>query len=79
MMTEFSKIRSKLRFFIGDVRDYSRLNLAMRDVDVVVFHAAALKNIPLAEYNPLRLLKQIFFGAQNVITPLLKIMLKCSS
>ena len=59
MMTEFSKIRSKLRFFIGDVRDYSRLNLAMRDVDVV-FHAAALKNVPLAEYNPLRLLKQIF-------------------
>ena len=35
MMTKFSKIGSKLRFFIGDVRDYSRLNLAMRDVDIV--------------------------------------------
>ena len=66
MMTEFSKIRSKLRFFIGDVRDYSRLNLAMRDVDVV-FHAAALKNVPLAEYNPFEAIKTNIFGAQNVI------------
>ena len=66
MMTEFSKIRSKLRFFIGDVRDYSRLNLAMRDVDIV-FHAAALKNVPLAEYNPFAAIKTNIFGAQNVI------------
>ena len=66
MMTEFSKIRSKLRFFIGDVRDYSRLNLAMRDVDIV-FHAAALKNVPLAEYNPFEAIKTNIFGAQNVI------------
>ena len=51
MMAEFSKIKSILRFFIGDVRDYPRLNLATRNVDVV-FHAAALKNVPLAEYNP---------------------------
>ena len=40
-----------LRFFIGDVRDQSRLEMAMRDVDYVV-HAAALKHIPAAEYNP---------------------------
>ena len=66
MMTEFTKIRSKLRFFIGDVRDYSRLNLAMRDVDIV-FHAAALKNVPLAEYNPFEAIKTNIFGAQNVI------------
>ncbi len=66
MMTEFSKIKSKLIFFICDVRDYSRLNLAMRDVDIV-FHAAALKNVPLAEYNPFEAIKTNIFGAQNVI------------
>ena len=66
MMTEFSKIKPILRFFIGDVRDYSRLNLAMRDVDVV-FHAAALKNVPLAEYNPFEAIKTNIFGAQNVV------------
>jgi len=66
MMTRFSKIKPILRFFIGDVRDYSRLNLAMRDVDIV-FHAAALKNVPLAEYNPFEAIKTNIFGAQNVI------------
>ena len=66
MMTEFSKIKPILRFFIGDVRDYSRLNLAMRDVDIV-FHAAALKNVPLAEYNPFEAIKTNIFGAQNVV------------
>jgi UDP-N-acetylglucosamine 4,6-dehydratase len=48
---EFPDRFSLLRFFIGDVRDLSRLELAMRDVDVVV-HAAALKIVPTAEYNP---------------------------
>ena len=66
MMTEFSKIKPILRFFIGDVRDYSRLNLAMQDVDIV-FHAAALKNVPLAEYNPFEAIKTNIFGAQNVV------------
>jgi len=66
MMTRFSKIKPILRFFIGDVRDYSRLNLAMRDVDIV-FHAAALKNVPLAEYNPFEAIKTNIFGAQNVV------------
>ena len=56
----------KLRFFIGDVRDLSRLNLAMQDVDYVV-HAAALKHVPIAEYNPMEAVKTNIIGAENVI------------
>ncbi len=55
-----------LRFFIGDVRDKERLNLAMRDVDIVV-HAAAMKQIPASEYNPTECIKTNIYGAQNVI------------
>ncbi len=55
-----------LRFFIGDVRDYSRLKLAMKGVNIV-FHAAALKNVPLAEYNPFEAVKTNILGAQNII------------
>lgn len=55
-----------LRFFIGDVRDYHRLNLAMQDVDFVI-HAAALKQVPTAEYNPMECIKTNINGAQNVI------------
>ena len=55
-----------LRFFIGDVRDQSRLELAMRDVDYVV-HAAALKQIPAAEYNPFECIHTNVLGAQNVV------------
>ena len=43
--------RSRVRYFIGDVRDVERLEMAMRDVDYVI-HAAALKHVPTAEYNP---------------------------
>src|SRR5262245_26356021 len=43
---------SRLRFFIGDVRDLERLTMAMREVDLVV-HAAAMKHVPIAEYNPM--------------------------
>lgn len=57
---------STMRFFIGDVRDLSRLRMAMRGVDIVV-HAAALKQIPVAEYNPMECIKTNVFGAQNVI------------
>ena len=57
---------SKLRFFIGDVRDYERLNFAMKDVDYVL-HAAALKQVVAAEYNPIECLKTNVFGAENVI------------
>ena len=55
-----------LRFFIGDVRDAKRLCHAMRDVDYVV-HAAALKQVPAAEYNPMECIKTNVYGAENVI------------
>ena len=56
----------RLRWFIGDVRDYQRLYRALHDVDVVV-HAAALKQVPAAEYNPFEAVKTNIHGAQNVI------------
>ena len=55
-----------VRFFIGDVRDESRLNLAFKGVDFVI-HAAALKQIPAAEYNPQECIKTNIGGANNVI------------
>ncbi|MCB1772754.1 MAG: UDP-N-acetylglucosamine 4,6-dehydratase (inverting) [Gammaproteobacteria bacterium] len=55
-----------MRYFIGDVRDGSRLKEAMREIDFVV-HAAALKHVPAAEYNPMECIKTNIHGAQNVI------------
>jgi len=55
-----------MRYFIGDVRDLERLKFAMRDVDYVV-HAAALKQVPAAEYNPMECIKTNVHGADNVI------------
>jgi UDP-N-acetylglucosamine 4,6-dehydratase len=55
-----------LRYFIGDVRDRDRLELALRDVDYVV-HAAALKQVPTAEYNPFECIRTNVFGAENVV------------
>lgn len=55
-----------MRYFIGDVRDYERLKMAMYQVDYVV-HAAALKQVPAAEYNPMECIKTNVGGAQNVI------------
>ncbi len=55
-----------MRYFLGDVRDVERLVQAMRDVDYVV-HAAALKQVPAAEYNPMECIKTNIHGAQNVI------------
>ncbi|MEA1920791.1 MAG: UDP-N-acetylglucosamine 4,6-dehydratase (inverting) [Campylobacterota bacterium] len=60
-----------MRYFIGDVRDYSRLDKAMNGVDFVV-HAAALKHVPIAEYNPMECIKTNVDGAQNVIDACLK-------
>lgn len=60
-----------LRYFIGDVRDEARLDMAMRGVDVVV-HAAALKHVPIAEYNPFECIKTNVIGAQNVVTAAIK-------
>tara|TARA_B110000858_G_C17754195_1_gene451249 strand:+ start:1 stop:1014 length:1014 start_codon:yes stop_codon:yes gene_type:complete len=62
----FKKYLKVLRFFIGDVRDVDRLKLAMRGVDFVV-HAAALKHVPSAEYNPTECIKTNIYGAENVI------------
>jgi UDP-N-acetylglucosamine 4,6-dehydratase len=55
-----------LRFLIGDVRDKERLNLALKGVDYV-FHAAALKQVPAAEYNPMECIKTNIIGANNII------------
>ena len=58
----FQKHSKRLRYFIGDVRDEDRIKLALRDVDYVV-HAAALKQIPAAEYNPMECVKTNILGA----------------
>jgi UDP-N-acetylglucosamine 4,6-dehydratase len=55
-----------LRYFIGDIRDKQRLSFAFEDVDIVV-HAAALKQVPAAEYNPFECIKTNIIGAQNII------------
>ena len=55
-----------MRFFIGDVRDRDRLDLAMRDIDYVI-HAAALKQVPTAEYNPFECIRTNVFGAENIV------------
>ena len=55
-----------MRYFLGDVRDAQRLRQAMRDVDFVI-HAAALKQVPAAEYNPMECIKTNIQGAENVI------------
>lgn len=56
----------RLRFFIGDVRDKERLSRALEDVNIVI-HAAALKHVPIAEYNPFEAVKTNVYGAQNLI------------
>jgi UDP-N-acetylglucosamine 4,6-dehydratase len=67
MEQQFPKDRyPALRFFIGDVRDSNRLSRAMEGIDTVV-HAAALKQVPAAEYNPFEFIKTNIMGAQNVI------------
>ena len=64
MAQEFTE--PEMRFFIGDVRDLNRLMTAFEGVDYVV-HAAALKHVPIAEYNPLECIKTNIHGAENVI------------
>ena len=60
------KYQNKMRFFLGDVRDKKRLMAALNGVDFVV-HAAALKQVPAAEYNPFEFIKTNVIGAQNLI------------
>jgi UDP-N-acetylglucosamine 4,6-dehydratase len=64
MAQEFTD--SCMRFFLGDVRDRDRLTLAMRGVDYVI-HAAALKQVPAAEYNPMECVNTNIHGAENVV------------
>lgn len=66
MRKEFSNYDSRLRFFIGDVRDRDRLKRAFNNVDIVI-HAAALKHVPIVEYNPLEAVKTNIHGAENII------------
>ena len=67
MSQEFSPAKHKaLRYFIGDIRDEDRLRRALEGVEVVV-HAAALKQVPAAEYNPFECIKTNVLGAQNMI------------
>ncbi len=62
---------SCLRFFIGDVRDESRLDFAFRGVDIII-HAAALKQVVAAEYNPFEAVKTNIIGAQNIVSVAIK-------
>lgn len=66
MANDFKEYQEKLRFFIGDVRDLSRMKRAFKDVDYVI-HAAAMKQVPACEYNPNEAIKTNIEGAQNVI------------
>ncbi len=58
--------KNKLRFFIGDVRDESRLDMALSNIDFVI-HAAALKHVPIAEYNPFECIHTNVLGVENVV------------
>jgi len=58
--------QKRMRFFIGDVRDLNRLTMSFRDVDIVI-HAAALKQVPAAEYNPFEFVATNILGAENVV------------
>ena len=71
LQTMGPELFDRLRFFIGDVRDASRLELAMRDVDFVM-HAAALKIVPTAEYNPFECILTNVHGAENVVKAALR-------
>ena len=55
-----------LRFFLGDIRDFDRLKVAFQNVDYVI-HAAALKHVPIAEYNPTEFIDTNIIGSKNVI------------
>lgn len=66
MAEKFKNYKYKLRFFIGDVRDENRLERALNGIDYVV-HAAAMKQVPACEYNPLEAIKTNIDGASNVI------------
>jgi len=64
--------RSNLRYFIGDVRDEKRLEMAMEDIDII-FHLAALKHVTSCEYNPFEAINTNVYGSQNVINTAMKV------
>ena len=66
LSNKLKKYKSKMRYFIGDVRDYERLSFAMKGADIVI-HAAAMKHVPITEYNPFEAVKTNIIGSQNVI------------
>ena len=63
---ENNKHFKKIRFLIGDIRDYQRVCRALKDIDYVI-HAAALKQVPASEYNPFEAIKTNIIGTQNLI------------
>ena len=65
MQSKFQN-NDKLRFLIGDIRDYNRLIRALEDIDIV-FHAAALKHVPVIEYNPFEAINTNVLGSRNVV------------
>ena len=60
-----------LRYFIGDIRDYNRLKKAVNKIDFVI-HTAAMKHVPIAEYNPMECIKTNVLGAENLINACLE-------
>lgn len=67
MSQEFSEVQyPMMRYFIGDVRDYERVKSAFKNVDIVI-HAAAMKHVPIAEFNPSECIKTNIIGAENII------------
>ena len=56
----------RMRYFVGDIRDRDRLQTALRDVDIVI-HAAAMKHVPICEYNPIEAVQTNVHGARNLI------------
>lgn len=70
MANKYKEYEGILRFFIGDVRDKERLKRALKDVDYVV-HAAAMKQVPACEYNPIEAVKTNINGAMNVVDAVL--------
>ena len=67
MQQEFIQYQPSMRYFIGDVRDQERLDTALRGVDYIV-HAAALKHVPIGEYNPFEMVKTNIHGAEHIIS-----------
>lgn len=72
MAQEFSPAQyPQIRYFIGDVRDYDRLKRALKGIDSVI-HTAAMKHVPIAEYNPMECVKTNILGAENIINACLE-------